>query len=106
MAHLTNAQATELVDNGSCELRVTDGVYTFHKFRGRLEGEYYELQTPTEADLALTETSYELQTPTEADLALTETSTEAECKAAFIAWFENNCDYKGTAPVQEDSNVW
>jgi hypothetical protein len=89
MAHLTNAQATELVDNGSCELRVTDGVYTFHKFRGRLDGEYYELQTPTEADLALTETS-----------------TEAECKAAFIAWFENNCDYKGVAPVQEDSNVW
>jgi hypothetical protein len=70
-------------------LRVTDGTYTFHKFRGRLDGEYYELQTPTEADLALTETS-----------------TEAECKAAFIAWFENNCDYKGTAPVQEDSNVW
>jgi hypothetical protein len=89
MAHLTNAQATELIDNGSCELRVTDGTYTFHKFRGRLDGEYYELQTPTEADLALTETS-----------------TEAECKAAFIDWFENNCDYKGVAPVQEDSNVW
>ena len=89
MAHLTNAQATELVDNGSCELRVTDGVYTFHKFRGTLEGEYYELQTPTEVDLELTETS-----------------TEEEAKAAFINWFENNCDYKGTAPVMEDSNVW
>jgi hypothetical protein len=89
MAHLTNEQATELVDNGSCELRVTDGVYTFHKFRGTLEGEYYELQTPTEVDLELTETS-----------------TEEECKTAFVNWFENNCDYKGTAPVQEDSNVW
>jgi hypothetical protein len=89
MAHLTNAQATELIDNGSCELRVTDGVYTFHKFRGRLEGEYYELQTPTEVDLELTETS-----------------TEEECKTAFVNWFENNCDYKGVAPVLEDSNVW
>ena len=24
----------------------------------------------------------------------------------IINWFENNCDYKGVAPVQEDMQVW
>ncbi len=89
MAHLTNEQATELVNNGHCMCRCIDGVYQFHQFTGSLDGD-----------------SYLLQSPTEADLELTAESTEEEAKAAFINWFENNCEYKGTAPVQEDMNVW
>lgn len=89
MAHLTTEQATELVNNGNCMCRCIDGVYSFHQFTGSLDGD-----------------SYLLQSPTEADLALTAESTEEEAKAAFINWFENNCDYKGVAPVQEDMQVW
>ena len=89
MSHLTTAQATELVDNGNCLLRLTDEVYSFHKFSGRLDGDYYECTTPNQVDLSLTKDS-----------------TEAECKAAFLDWFINHEDYKGVAPVNEDSNVW
>ncbi len=89
MANLTTEQATELVNNGSCTCRCIDGVYSFHQFTGSLDGD-----------------SYLLQSPTEADLELTAESTEEEAKAAFINWFENNCDYKGVAPVQEDMQVW
>jgi hypothetical protein len=89
MAHLTTEQATELVNNGHCMCRCIDGVYSFHQFTGSLDGD-----------------SYLLQSPTEVDLALDETSTEEECKNAFVDWFENNCDYKGVAPVVDDSNVW
>jgi hypothetical protein len=89
MSHLTTAQATKLVDNGNCLLRLTDEVYSFHKFSGRLDGDYYECTTPTQVDLELTPES-----------------TEAQCKTAFIAWFKNNCDYRGVAPVNEDSNIW
>ena len=89
MSHLTQEQATELVDNGTCLLRLTDEVYSFHKFSGLLDGDYYECTTPTQVDLELTKES-----------------TEEECKTAFKHWFEHHEDYKGVAPVNEDSNVW
>ena len=88
MAHLTNEQATELVNNGSCMCRCIDEVYQFHQFGGSLDSEWYELQSPTEVDLKLTAES-----------------TEEEAKAAFIAHFET-VEYKGAAPVQEDMQVW
>jgi len=89
MSHLTAEQATELVDGGNCLLRLTDEVYQFHKFSGRLDGDYYECTTPSQVDLELTKES-----------------TEEECKDAFKHWFEHHQDYKGVAAVNEDSNVW
>ena len=89
MSHLTTIQATELVDGGTCLLRLENNVYQFHKFSGLLDGDYYECTTPTQVDLGLTPTS-----------------TEAACKEAFIDWFENHQDYKGVAPTIEDSNIW
>jgi hypothetical protein len=38
MSHLTTTQATKLVDGGNCLLRLTNEVYQFHKFSGRLDG--------------------------------------------------------------------
>lgn len=89
MSHLTQEQATDLVDGGNCLLRLTDEVYQFHKFSGTLDGDYYECTTPTTVDLELTKES-----------------TEEECKDAFKHWFEHHQDYKGVAAVNEDSNVW
>jgi hypothetical protein len=88
MAHLTTEQATELVNNGNCMCRCIDDVYQFHQFTGSLDGD-----------------SYLLQSPTEVDLELDETSTEEEAKAAFIAHFET-VEYKGAAPIQADMQVW
>ena len=88
MSHLTNEQATELVDNGNILLRLIDEVYQFHKFSGRLEGEYYECSTPSQVDLKLDETT-----------------TREEANTAFIDWFTNHEDYKGVSPTIEDTNL-
>tara|TARA_R110000803_G_scaffold117549_2_gene186062 strand:+ start:640 stop:909 length:270 start_codon:yes stop_codon:yes gene_type:complete len=89
MSHLTTHQATQLVDNGNCLLRLKDEVYEFHKFSGNLDGDYYECETPNQVDLELTKDS-----------------TLVECKTAFISWFVNHQDYKGIAPTIVDSNIW
>jgi len=45
MAHLTQEEATELVNGGTILRRLTEGVYSFHKFSGNLNGAYYECAT-------------------------------------------------------------
>ncbi len=88
MANLTTEQATELVDNGHCMCRCIDSVYQFTKFSGSLDGDYYEIATPTQTDLGL-----------DAE------STEEECKTALITYFKT-VEYKGEAPVVEDMQIW
>lgn len=88
MAKLTTAQATELVENGSCICYEKDDSYSFHKFKGNLEGIYYECATPVQHDLELDKTS-----------------TEEDVKAAFIAHFKTE-EHKGTAAVETNTKVW
>jgi hypothetical protein len=80
MAHLTQEEATQLVENGTILRRLTDGEYNFHKFSGNLNGAYYECATPVEHDLA-------------------------DAQAAFIAHFQTQ-DCKAAAPVNDDATEW
>ena len=68
--------------------RCTDEVYSFTKFSGNLDGDHYEITTPTQVDLEL-----------DAD------STEEECKTALITYFKTQ-EYKGVAPVITDMNIF
>jgi hypothetical protein len=88
MANLTTAEATELVEGGTILRRLTDGVYSFHKFSGRLNGAQYECATPTTHDLGLDETT-----------------SKADAEAAFIAHFQTE-ECKASEPVNEDSTDW
>ncbi len=88
MANLTTEQATELVDNGHCMCRCIDSVYQFTKFSGSLDGDYYEIATPTQTDLGLDAST-----------------TEEEAKTAFKTYFETQ-EYKGAAPTIEDMQLW
>ena len=88
MANLTTQQATDLVEGGNCLCRAIDGVYSFHKFSGTLDGDYYEVATPTQVDLELDENS-----------------TVEEAETAFITYFETQ-EYKGVAPVITDVSLW
>lgn len=88
MANLTTTQASDLVDEGTILRRVVDGVYSFHKFSGTLDGCYYECATPTTHDLELDETT-----------------TKAAAIAAFKTHFEEE-EHKGTAPVIVDETEW
>ena len=88
MANLTTEQATELVNNGRCIIHKEDGVYSFHKFSGKLSKCYYEIATPVQTDLGLGVDS-----------------TEQECKDAFIEFFKTQ-EYKGTCSEGANENVW
>jgi hypothetical protein len=88
MAHLTQEEATQLVENGTILRRLTDGEYNFHKFSGNLNGAYYECATPVEHDLELNETT-----------------SKADAQAAFIAHFQTQ-DCKAAAPVNDDATEW
>lgn len=88
MANLTTAQATELVDGGTILRRVTDEVYQFHKFSGRLDGVYYECATPTQHDLGL-----------DGD------TSKADAITAFKTHMKT-VEHKGAAPIQVDETDW
>lgn len=88
MSHLTTAQATKLVDEGTILRRLLNEVYDFHKFSGRLDGAYYEAATPQQYDLNLSaETTFE------------------EAKAAFIAHFKQ-AEHLPAPPTIEDATSW
>ena len=88
MANLTTQQASDLVDEGTILRRVVDGVYSFHKFSGTLDGMYYECATPTTHDLELDENT-----------------SKADAITAFKLHFETE-EHKGTAPVCVDETDW
>ena len=88
MSHLTTAQATKLVNEGTILRRLINEVYDFHKFSGTLDGAYYEAATPQQYDLNLN-----------ADTTL------EQAKAAFITHFKE-AEHLPTPPTIEDATNW
>lgn len=88
MAKLTTQQSTSLVDNGEIQRRITDDIYEFHKFIGKLDGCYYECMTPQIYDLSLDEST-----------------TMEQAISIFKTHFKTQ-DYKGSAPLIVNETDW